>query len=108
MDAMQSPTKIATKKRKHDDIEEDIEEISASGGDIATATDSPTKKALNIIAASFNTLKKLVWSDGDKDEVRFFSCLFFAQIHINDKIRKLPIFSPLFVITEMPQILNAR
>jgi hypothetical protein len=73
MEDMQSPTKITTKKRKHDDIEEDIEETSTNGGDIATATDSPTKKALNIIAASFNTLKKLVWSDGDKDEVRFCS-----------------------------------
>src|SRR6478735_5285499 len=88
MEEMQSPTKIATKKRKHDDLEENIEETSANGGDIANATDSPTKKALNMIAASFNTLKKFVWSDGDKDEVRFDSCLFFAQIHINDKFRR--------------------
>eukprot|EP00029_Vermamoeba_vermiformis_P007701 TRINITY_DN3406_c0_g1_i1.p1 TRINITY_DN3406_c0_g1~~TRINITY_DN3406_c0_g1_i1.p1 ORF type:complete len:453 (-),score=83.51 TRINITY_DN3406_c0_g1_i1:120-1478(-) len=68
MEEMQSPTKMATKKRKHDDIEEDVEEAITNGGDIASATDSPTKKALNMIAASFNTIKKFVWSDGDKDE----------------------------------------
>jgi len=71
MEEMQSPTKLATKKRKHDDIEDNIEGSSRNGNDITASADSPTKKALNMIAASFHTLKKLVWSDEDKDEVRF-------------------------------------